>query len=155
MMNQFWLVSTAAAAVGTSWVVIKRRSLRAAGPADILSLGALIWLLVLKQLLQHYYMWALVPLIACGRWKSSFYLILGEVCGASLWGAGQLLSGSTPLSLPPSPASSALFLCGGLAFAFFDLMAMKKLLAELRAESGGDRGLVFSRRLALSRSKRA
>jgi hypothetical protein len=133
-LNVFWIFSTSTVAVVASAFMIRMKLLTFSRPIDIFSLGALIWLLVLKQLLQHYFVWALVPLLASSRWKSSFYLVIGEMGGASLWATGLFLSRGSPLDVPPNAEGGVLFLVASIVFAFWDLMALRRLVAEILQE---------------------
>ncbi len=150
-LNFAFLVSLIATTAFLCCALLRFRIFGSAKPVDVLCLGAMIWLIILKQLLQHYAMWAFIPLLVAGRWKSSFYLITGEIAGSSLWGLGLLHSLHMPLTVSPDPLSSLLFFSGGMIFTFFDLLAIRKLLQEIRAESLEEkRSLVSYQRIQFS-----
>jgi hypothetical protein len=88
-----WLTAVLGAAFYLCWLVAKKvRYLRLASPVDLLSIGIMLWLVLLKQTLPHYFLWALLPLLAMGRLKSSLYLVAGESLGLGFFSLGYFLN---------------------------------------------------------------
>jgi hypothetical protein len=105
---------------------------------DLLSLGMLAWLVVLKQTMPHYFLWALVPLLARGRTRSTYYLLAGEFFGMVFFGLAQAIttnfftfSGYYPSA--PSLEVSLLLLVGGILFDVFAILAMRQLMRDMKS----------------------
>lgn len=106
---------------------------------DVLSLGILAWLLVLKQTMPHYFLWAIVPLLARGRTRSLYYVLAAELFGMIFFGLAQafttnFFSLTGALATVPGLGVSLLLLVGGILFDAFIIIAMKQLILEMKSE---------------------
>jgi hypothetical protein len=132
-----WLTAVLGAAFYLCWLVAKKvRYLRLASPVDLLSIGIMLWLVLLKQTLPHYFLWALLPLLAMGRLKSSLYLVAGESLGLGFFSLGYFLNQGSQIQywVLPGMSSSLAFLAGGVSFVLFDLLAMKSLIKDIESQ---------------------
>ncbi|GEM_PF-1359443 len=139
LIDYVWVGFAVSGALALCYVVFRSKTLKYARPLDLLALGGLAWLILLKQTLPHYFLWALIPLLSAGRLRSTFYLLGGELGGVSLFGLAHAFSTgffsySINYSQVPSFYSAISFLAGGIVFFVFDLLAMRQLVLDIRNE---------------------
>jgi hypothetical protein len=114
--------------------LLKERFLSYADPIDIMSLGTIVWLIILKQTQPHYFLWALLPLLAKARTRSVLYVLAGEFLGSLFFGIGYLFHVPANFIGVPNIDTSVAFLIGGVIFAFFLILAMVDLLQQAKKE---------------------
>lgn len=110
----------------------KEQFLPYADPIDILSLGIIVWLIILKQTQPYYVLWALVPLLAKGRTRSVLYVLAGSFFGSLLFRLAYVYGIPPNYVGVPSIDSSLAFLIGGAILTFFLILAMLDLLQETK-----------------------
>ncbi len=147
-----WLAASAALALLLARLFLNERSslrrnqgLTGFELVDVLSLGILAWLLILKQTMPNYFLWALIPLLASGRTRSAVLVLAGEFLGMVFFGLAQafatgLFSGQTPFVAYPSLEVSILLLVGGILFDFFIAFAMLELVYGMKLDKTRDLG---------------
>src|SRR5437899_213418 len=91
--NQVWLATTAALFVAALGIVWSRA--RELNPVDAVAIGLLVWLIPLRQIYTHYFVWAIVPVLMRGRLRQT--LMVG-----SLLEIANIMS-SWSWDLPPDP----------------------------------------------------
>lgn len=132
-LDTSWLIASSAVTISLFFLCFKGRGnfFSKASPIELLSLGVLVWLLLLKQTLPHYFLWALVPLLASRKIKSSLYLISGEGAGLLMFSLGFLTSPTQIVYYQvPALSSAIFFLLGGILFSFFDFLAISSLIGK-------------------------
>jgi uncharacterized membrane protein YqgA involved in biofilm formation len=107
---------------------------------DIVSLGILVWLLVLKQTMPHYFLWAILPLIAGGRTRSLYYVLTAEAFGMVFFGISQAITTNfftLSVSYPTAPSLvvSLLLFAGGALFDVFVILGIRELLADMKNDT--------------------
>ncbi len=129
----WWVASTSFFAL-LLFYMLKEKLLTSAGPIDILSLGTMLWLIILKQTQPHYFLWALVPLLVKARTRSILYVLAGEFLGSVFFGIGYLFRVPANFVGVPNINTSIAFFIGGVIFAFFFVLAMVELLQQIKKE---------------------
>jgi hypothetical protein len=137
-LDAAWLAAVVLTAAAAFFLCLRGRGnyFKAAKPLDLVALGALLWILLLKQTLPHYFLWALLPLLAARRVRSAIFLLLAEGSGLAMFAVGLYVAPS-PVEywLVPSLASSLSFLAGGILFDCFVILAVRSLAAEVAAKN--------------------
>ena len=134
ILDYVWIATILSATVLLSFMVLRYKKFKNAKLTDIMAIGLLVWLLLLKQTLPYYYVWPLAILILGNRVKSAAFLIAGNLLGSALFYYGISLLGNASAinyALPPPVNVSLCFLIGGVVFSLFDLLAIKQLFAEM------------------------
>lgn len=129
-----WIIASVSAVVLLFRVLWREKLLGYADPIDLMSLGIMVWLIVLKQTIPYYFLWALLPLLIKGRTRSVALLMAGEFFGTLFFGLGYLFPIPTPNVGIPDLDSSVCFLIGGTLFAFFLIFSLNELLKEMRKQ---------------------
>ncbi len=140
LIDEVWIVTTMAAIILLSFSILKKEKFKNAKLTDILAIGLLVWLLLLKQTLPYYYIWPLAVLISGNRIKSAAFLIIGNLLGSVLFYYAISLLGSTSTisyALPPPVNVSLCFLVGGILFAIFDILAIRQIIVEIDTDNFG------------------
>lgn len=134
ILDYIWIATTLFAIGLLSFIVLKKDNFKNAKLTDILAIGLLVWLLLLKQTLPYYYIWPLAVLILSNRIKSAAFLITGNILGSTLFYYGYgLLGNATTINyaLAPPITVSLCFLIGGVMFALFDFLAIRQIIVEI------------------------
>jgi hypothetical protein len=125
--NMIWFTATAAlytSILGTVWTRAKNLS-----PIDVTLLGLLAWLIPLRIVYTHYFIWALIPLLMRGRLKQTILItgILQLADTLAYWTAAPSISPIPGFEsfYGPVLTSAVLRLVGATAL-FFVLNTMKK-----------------------------
>jgi hypothetical protein len=125
--NMIWITATAAlytSILGTVWTRAKNLS-----PIDVTLLGLLAWLIPLRIVYTHYFIWALIPLLMRGRLKQTILItgILQLADTLAYWTAAPSISPIPGFEsfYGPVLTSAVLRLVGATAL-FFVLNTMKK-----------------------------
>jgi hypothetical protein len=136
-IDAIWIATSVALVVVFLRSLIKKDAslLLRANPVDLLSLGILLWLIILKQTMPHYFIWVLLPLLARGRTRTVLYVLGAEFFGMLFFGVAYLFPLSTSYVGLPGIDSSFAFLTGGILFTFFMALGLVNLLVMLRRES--------------------
>ncbi len=132
IIDYIWIATTLIAVAWFSFILFKRDRFKNAKLVDILALGLLVWILLLKQTLPFYYIWPLAVLVLGNRIKSAAILVIGNILGSELfyYSIG-LLGSSINYSVAPPLNVSIYLLAGGIIFALSDILAIKQLMLEM------------------------
>ncbi|MHB1907351.1 MAG: hypothetical protein ACYCQJ_00615 [Nitrososphaerales archaeon] len=130
-VDVLWLVASVSGIAILSRILVKRKLLNRSSLLDLLSLGTMLWLLVLKQTMPHYFLWALIPLLMNGRTKAALLVLEGEFLGMLFFGLSFADNLSVTYTYVPSLVPSFSFLIGGALFSLFLILAIRQLLNEM------------------------
>ena len=125
--NMIWITATAAlytAILGTVWTKAKNLS-----PIDVTLLGLLAWLIPLRIVYTHYFVWALIPLLMRSRLKQTILItgILQLADTLAYWTAAPSISPIPGFENFYGPVlTSAVLRLVGAAALFFVLNTVKK-----------------------------
>lgn len=129
----WWLVSISFVLLLLRYL-LKEKFLRYANPIDLVSLGIIVWLIILKQTQPHYFLWVMIPLLVKGRTRSVLYVLAGEFFGCLFFGLAYVFGIPANYIGVPSIDSSLAFLVGGVFFTLFFVLAMLELLRQVNKE---------------------
>ena len=130
-IDVLWIIASVSGIAILSKVLVRRKLLHRANLLDLLSLGIMLWLLVLKQTMPHYFLWVLIPLLMNGRTKAALLVLEGEFLGMLFFGLSFAYNLSVIYTYVPSLVPSFSFLIGGALFSLFLLLAIRQLLNEM------------------------
>jgi hypothetical protein len=133
-VNIVWISASISLAFFFALRLLKSDLLSHSDPVDLLGVGTMVWFILLKQTMPHYFLWALVPLLAKGRTRSMLYVLAGEFFGMLFFGIGYLFPIPANYAGIPTLNSSLAFLLGGVLFTVFMCFALMDLLKIMRKE---------------------